>query len=102
MRIVRAAEGVGDAVGEVLDREEAVGFEDAAFAVDPGRFDGIEPGALDRQEAGDDADAGTGVLDLSVVIPDPGADVLTDVPRRIVPDQAQGLLAVRLELGAAP
>jgi hypothetical protein len=30
--------GVGDAVGERLDGEEAVGFEDAAFAVDPGGF----------------------------------------------------------------
>ena len=35
---VRAAVGISHAVGEFLDGEQAVGFEDAAFAVDPGGF----------------------------------------------------------------
>src|SRR6266496_1846954 len=33
---MRTAVGIGDAVGQLLDREQAVGFDDAAFAVNPG------------------------------------------------------------------
>ncbi len=36
MRFVGAAVGVADAVGERVGREQIVGFDDAAFAVDPG------------------------------------------------------------------
>jgi hypothetical protein len=96
------AVGVGDAVGEFIDGEQAVGFEDATFAVDPGRFDGVEPGALDRQVAGDDPDAVAVLLDLAVVVPEPVADLLADVPRCVVPDQEQGLLPVGVELAATP
>jgi hypothetical protein len=33
---VRAAVGVADAVGELVGREQTVGFDDASFAMDPG------------------------------------------------------------------
>src|SRR5215212_2119256 len=102
MGLVGAAVGIGDALSELVDGEEAVGFHDTAFAMDPGRFDGVEPGALDRQVAGDDADAVAALLGLSVVATDPGADLLADVPGGIVPDEEQGLLAVGVELSAAP
>src|SRR5215212_10003713 len=66
--LMGAAVGIGDAVGELGDGEEAVGFDDATFAVGPGRFDGVEPGALDRQIAGNDADAAATLLDLAIVV----------------------------------
>src|SRR4051794_25605716 len=102
MRLMGAAVGIGDALGELIDGEQAVGFEDAALAMDPGRLDGVEPRALDGQVAGDDADAVAAPLDLSVVVTDPGPDLLTDVPGGVVPDQEQGLFAVGMELPAAP
>ena len=94
--------GVADAVSEFADREEAIGFDDASLAMDPGGLNGIEPGALAREVAGDDADALTLPLDLSVVVTDPVADLVADVPGGVVPDQEQSLLASRAELAAAP
>src|SRR5205085_7213825 len=51
---MRAAVGVADAVSELVDGEQAVGFDDFAFAVDPGGLDRVQPGALDRQIVGTD------------------------------------------------
>src|SRR4051812_34568780 len=102
MRLTGAVVGVGDAIGQLVDGEQAVGFDDAAFAVGPGWFDGVEPRAFDGQVAGDDPDPDAAPLDLAVVVTDPGADQMADVPGGVVPDQEQGLLAVRAELAAAP
>src|SRR4051794_36772814 len=102
MGFMGTAVGIGDAVGEFVDGEETIGFDDATFAVDPGGLDGVEPGALDREVAGDDADTMAMLLDLTVVVTDPGSDLLADAPGRIVPDQEEGLLVGRSELAAAP
>src|SRR5688572_228327 len=51
MRFMGTPVGVGNAVGELLDGEQAVSFEDAAFGVDPGGLNGVEPRTLDRQVA---------------------------------------------------
>ena len=102
MRFMGAAVGVGDAIGEVLDGQQTIGFDDAALAVDSGGFDGVEPGALDRQVAGDDPNTDAALLDLAVVVTDPVAHQVADVPGGIVPDQEQGVLAVRMEFAAAP
>ena len=87
MWLVGAAVGIGDALSELVDGEQAVGLDDAAFAMDPGGFDGVEPGALDRQVAGNDPDAVAVLLDLAVVVTDPVADLLADVSGGVVPDQ---------------
>src|SRR4051794_35736257 len=102
MGLMGAAVGVGDAIGEVLDGQQAIGFDDAAFAVDPGGFDGVEPGALNWQVAGDDPNTDAALLDLAAVVTDPVTHQLADVPGGIVPDQEQGVLAGRLEFAAAP
>src|SRR5436853_3322191 len=99
---MRTAVGIGDAVGEVLDREQAVGFEDAAFAVNPGGLNGVEPGALDREVVGDDADPTPTPFDLTIVVTDPLTHLLADMPGGVVPDQEQGFLPGRVELAAAP
>src|SRR3954468_1416924 len=102
MRFVGTAVGVGDTVCEFVRGEQGVGFDDTPLAVDPGRLDGVEPGALTRQIAGDEADALPALLDLAVVVVDPVADLLADVPGGIVPDHEERLLAGGLELAAAP
>src|SRR4051794_11520352 len=102
MRFVGTAVGVGDAVSEFVRGEQGIGFDDASLAVDPGGLDGVEPGALTRQIAGDEADALPALLDQAVVVADPVADLLADVPGGIVPDHEERLLAGGLELAAAP
>ena len=102
MGFVRAPIGVAEAVSKLLRCEQAVGFDDASFAVDPGGLDGVEPGTLAGQVAGDDADALALPLDLAIVVADPVADLVADVPGGVVPDQEQRLLADGLELAAAP
>src|SRR3954469_679991 len=102
MRLMGTGVGIGDTVSKLVDGEQAVGFDDAAFAVDPGGFDGIEPRALDREVGGDDADTGADLLDLAVVVADPVTHKMADVPGGIIPDHDQRLLAVRLQLATAP
>ena len=70
--------------------------------MEPHGLDGVEPGALDRQVAVDDADASARLLDLLVVGADPGADLGADVPGGVVPDQQQRGLSRSLQLRAAP
>src|SRR5215208_6603167 len=69
-----AVEGGVDAVDELVGGEQAGGFDDAAFAVRPLGLDGVQPGALDRQVAIDDADATPAPFDAAIVGADPGAD----------------------------
>ncbi len=59
-------EGGTDAFLEFAGRQQPGRFEDAPLAMDPFRFDRIVPRALDRQEAGDDADAAVTVSPLVV------------------------------------
>src|SRR5215217_6398087 len=102
MRLVGAAVGIADAVGERVGGEQAVGFNDPALAVGPGGLDGVEPGALARQVAGDDAHPTTELPDLSVMAAEPVADLVAGVPGGVIPDQQEGVLAGRVELAAAP
>jgi hypothetical protein len=102
MGFMGTAVGVTDTGGELVSREEAVGFNHASFAVPPAGFDGVKPGALAGQVAGDDADAVAVLFDLAVVVADPVADLVAAVPGGVVPDQEQGLLAGGVELAAAP
>src|SRR3712207_4396099 len=97
-----AVEGGVDAVDELVGGEQAGGLGDASLAGDPLRLDGGEPGALDRQVAGDDPHAAAAPRDPAVVGADPVADVAADVPGGVVPDQQQRLLPGCLEPGAAP
>jgi hypothetical protein len=84
---MRAAEISTGAISQLSGREQAVGLDDGALAVDPLRLDGIEPGAFDRQVAGQDTHAMALLLDLLVVSVDPSPHMLADVPGGVVPDQ---------------
>src|SRR5215210_1734729 len=102
MGLMGTAVGVADAVGELVDREQAVSLDDAPLAVGPGRLDRVEPGALTGQVAGDDAHAPAAPLHLAIVVADPRADLVADVPGGVVPAQEQGRLAGGVERAAAP
>ena len=55
-----------DALLQLACRQQPGRFDDAAFAVDPPRFDGIEPGAFGRQEARHQAHAAVAMHALVV------------------------------------
>ena len=98
---MQAVEGGANTLDELVSGQQAGGLDHPPLAVDPLGLDGVQPGALDRQVTRDDPHAVAGQLDLAVVAPDPGPDLATDMPGRIVPDQQQGGLAESLQLGAA-
>ena len=86
---MEAAVGVADAISELADRQEAIGFADTPFAVDPFGLDGVEPGALAGQVAGEDADTGSACLTWRLWSRIQVRTV-ADVPGGVVPDQEEG------------
>src|SRR5438067_5234310 len=102
MGLMGTVVGVGDAIGELMAGEQAVGLDEPAFAVAPGCFDRVEPRTFDRPVAGDDPDTHATLLDLTGVVTAPVADLVADVPGGVVPDQPEGIRAVGVELAAAP
>src|SRR5262245_29965680 len=97
-----AAKVSTDAVSDLLGAEQPCGLDNGALAMDPLGFDGIEPRALDGQEAGQEAHPLPLPLDVAVVRTNPGPHALTDVPGGLVPDQDPHPQARLLQLGAAP
>src|SRR5579864_9168 len=92
MRIGWTVEGTTDALLDLMGAEQAGGFHDLAFAVDPARLHRVEPGTLRGQITGEDTHTVPRLLDLLVVVPDPAAHRLTDVPGGIVPHHEQRAL----------
>src|SRR5215831_16312894 len=82
-----AAKVRADAVGDLLGVEQAGWLENGTLGVHPLGLNRVEPRALDRQIAGEDAHAVAALLHLLVVGADPGADALAHMPRGVVPDQ---------------
>src|SRR5262245_55370933 len=82
--------------------QQAVWFRDGPFSMGPFRFDGIEPWAFTRQRTDDNAHALGPLLDLLIVLAEPGPHGVTTVPRGVVPDHEQGREALGRELGGAP
>src|SRR5262249_40401021 len=73
--------------------EQAVRLRDLALAMHPLGFNRVEPRTLAGQEAGDQAHALAGLLDLPIVLAQPGAHDLAIMPGGIVPDQQDRALA---------
>src|SRR4030066_2011223 len=102
MVFMSAIEGSTNAVSQLLDRQGAIRFSNPAFAVHPLRLNRVEPGAFDRQEADQNADALPAAFSVAVMLADPGPDGLADVPGSVVPNQGQPPLAHRLQALTAP
>jgi hypothetical protein len=80
--------------------EQTSRFHDGSLAMHPMRVNAVEPRALDRQPAGNDAHPGF-ALPLSrqhtaIVLREPGTHYLPHVPGSIIPDEDQHLLALAL------
>ena len=69
--------------------EQAVWFRDGTLAMDPFRFNGVQPRAFAGQGADHDAHALSTPLDLLIVLAYPVPYGMTAVPGGIVPDQQQ-------------
>src|SRR5262245_14599513 len=82
--------------------QQPVRFRDGPLAMDPFRFNRVEPRTFARQVADDDAHARGTPLDLLIVLTEPVPHGLVAGPRGIVPDQQQGGAALHGELGRAP
>ena len=76
-----------DPVSQLLCGQDARRFHDGAFPMDPLRLDGVQPGAFTGQPAGENTDSAALLFDLVIVVAYPGPDLLTGVPRGIVPYQ---------------
>src|SRR5215211_302798 len=73
-----------------------------ALAVYPLGFYGVKPRALFGQKAAYDPHSFSTLLDFSIVRSEPSPDLFGDMPRSVVPDENQHLLAESLELFKAP
>ncbi len=74
-------------LGQLFGSKQAIRFDDMAFAVHPFGLNGVEPGALRWQEKWQDMDTFPRLLDLLVVLANPGANGLTLMPGGVIPNQ---------------
>src|SRR5215208_7815435 len=102
MFVVRTVENLANSVGKPVCSEKSVGFDHLALAVNPLRFDGIQPRALLRKQATDDPYPLTALFDSAVVATEPTPHLFGDVPTGVVPDENENLLANGFELSHAP
>src|SRR3712207_6276617 len=101
MRLVGTAESLADPLGKLLSAEQPLGLYDLPLAVDPFGLYCVEPGALLGKQTRHYPHPSTALFDSSVMLLDPASNLFTRVPRGVVPDQKQRLLAHRSELFAA-
>src|SRR3954471_24816573 len=83
----RAAVMVAQPLPKLGGGKLTVRLDHGPFAVHPLGLDRVQPRALARQAAGQEAAAAAGGLDPAVVGPDPGADLAAGVPGGAIPDQ---------------
>src|SRR5919206_3307854 len=82
----RAAVMVAQPVLKLGGGELTVRLDHGTFAVHPLGLDRVQPRALARQAADQEAAAAAGGLDPAVVAPHPGAGLVAGVPRGGVPN----------------
>src|SRR5712691_5769519 len=87
VRLVSTVEMLADPVGQLGGRQQPSRLDNRTLAVQPLGLDRVEPWALARQVAHQDAHTPARPFDLTVVLPDPGAHELADMPGGIVPNQ---------------
>src|SRR5215204_2564220 len=102
MFVVRTVENLANSVGKLVCSEKSVGFDHLALAVNPLRFDGIQPRALLRKQATDDPYPLSALFDSAVVGTEPTPHLFGEVPTGVVPDENENLLANGFKLSHAP
>jgi hypothetical protein len=102
MGFMGSTEDPADPICEFVSTERPLGFCDLPLAVNPFGFYGVQPRTLGGQKARDYAYSMSAFFDTAVVGADPIAHPKAFVPRGVVPDQQQRLLAPLFEPVAAP
>src|SRR5436305_10434330 len=82
-----AAKGGADTVLQFLGGEQPRWLRHPLLARQPLGLDGVEPGTLGGQVADDQPHALAGLLDLTIVLAQPGAHDLAVVPGGVIPSQ---------------
>src|SRR5579872_3926078 len=91
-----------DALSQFSAGQQARGFEHLALAMEPLGLDRIEPGALARQGADDQAHAVPRLFNRAIMLAYPGPHDLAVMPGGVVPDQQHRLLAALLGARRTP
>src|ERR671912_2252529 len=103
MLVMRKIEDPANPLGELVSSQRiALRLHHFSLGVYPLGFYGVKPRALLGQKAAHDPHSRTALFDPAVVRPEPSPELLGDVPRSVVPDEQQNLLAHLFELLQAP
>ena len=84
---------VTDSLHDFAEGEDTIRFNDSPLAMQPLGLNRVQPRTLGRQ-ATDDQTTTTVLFDLTVVLSQPLANLKTDVPGSIIPNQEQCPLAI--------
>src|SRR5262245_5693107 len=90
------------ALHDLLRTEQPVWFDDRTLSMHPFGLNRIEPWTFTRQQAGQHPYPLPRLLDLLIVLAQPGTDSLTLMPRRIIPNQQHGGEPLRRQTLTAP
>src|SRR6266699_1522434 len=91
-----------DARFEFVGTQQLVRFRHGPLAMDPLRFDGIEPWTCAGQRADHQTYPHGALLDLPIALTDPALHGMTAVPGGVIPDQPQRGAAVGHAVDGAP
>jgi len=99
---VKAIKGSANSVSQGLSRKGSVGLDNSALTMCPLRFNWVEPGAFDWQEANQNANTFSCPFDSTVMCSYPGTHSSACVPTGVVPNHCQNRLVQILDFLAAP
>src|SRR6266516_8113088 len=102
MRFIRASKVGTDPFSQLASGKQAIEFDYVTLGMHPFGFNGIEPGTLGGQQERQNPNALACLLDLLVVLANPGANGLALVPGGIIPDQEPVGLALLEQALTAP
>jgi hypothetical protein len=91
-----------NAFSQLFGGKQAIGFHNSLLGMHPLGLDWVEPGTFRWQKERQDTHPFALLLDLTVMLSDPGLHDLAVMPGGIVPDQQKACLALCLQLGADP
>ena len=77
-------------LGQLLSGKQPVGFHHGALAMHPLGFNGVEPGTFGGQKEGQNAYAFAPLLNLIVVLANPGTHYLAHMKGGVIPDEQPG------------
>src|SRR2546425_7928489 len=102
MRFIGTAKVGTDPLRQLASGQQAVMLDHVAVGMHPFGFNGIKPGTLGGQQEWQNPHAFACLLDLLIVLANPGANRLTLMPGGIIPDQEPVRLALLLQAFTTP